>query len=575
MSFSSEYTPTIVLEKIINTSIQSEVEVIDLAKSNLKFEELVEMVLWSERLEPDIVLIWAGNNWATTIFNSLQNNFEKYYSIINNGSFLKGRQIFEEEYRKLITSFIEKLIKLKSIPILIIPENNLFDWHVSEAEARYTFPNNNHENWTCLRKEIEDNLEKKHYHDIKVKIQKLIDYNEYNPVGYDLMAKYALNIGDIKLAKSYFEMARDTQIFRKPDLPYLPSFVKEIFIEEANKNDITVIDLSEAFDDYSKDGIGKNFFLDYCHHNAEGIRIAMSAAAKVIIGKINNSNLILDDLFNKSIVPNNIFHARSYFLAAIHNDHRGNQPFELLKFLCKKALYIDKNIASLMEQFVDIVLRNASGGLNKNFLKLCEAGIYKQYTGLFDMGSLKILDINLVNAIVESLKDVGIDIEAKVSSLRKHEYDVEVQETIDLLENKFCHDSYKFISFFSDVKKTLYYQAFFNESKFFVISNHNAEFKVTLTLRIKELNFEEDVLISVNDKIIMTIKVNDKWSTHQFEIKKDWFTNDDINIIKIKWPYFNEIKFKKENISNTPKQILRNLDPTYGEVFLFNLERTK
>src|SRR5262249_29826315 len=68
--YDPQFTPAMALESILRHRLgQGEFEVIDLARTSLEMEGLSELAQSALALEPDAIVIFAGNNWGLTFTN--------------------------------------------------------------------------------------------------------------------------------------------------------------------------------------------------------------------------------------------------------------------------------------------------------------------------------------------------------------------------------------------------------------------------------------------------------------------------------------------------------------------------
>ena len=62
--YDPHFTPAQALQKIMDAACgPAKIEVVDLARTDLMHEQLQELIVQALHLEPDALVIFAGNNW--------------------------------------------------------------------------------------------------------------------------------------------------------------------------------------------------------------------------------------------------------------------------------------------------------------------------------------------------------------------------------------------------------------------------------------------------------------------------------------------------------------------------------
>jgi len=60
--YDPEFTPVMALEKTLKAQLGNELEIIDLARTNLGYQ-VSELAIAALQLQPDVTILFAGNNW--------------------------------------------------------------------------------------------------------------------------------------------------------------------------------------------------------------------------------------------------------------------------------------------------------------------------------------------------------------------------------------------------------------------------------------------------------------------------------------------------------------------------------
>lgn len=574
------YTPVSVLQNILDSKLSSpRVELIDLALTDCSMNMLIELFSASIALEPDFIVIFAGNNW-TNSFKLFEELTDKIINEMLAGERFTGlKRILEDQYKEMISSFMKQvdyLSKNHHVPVVyVIPEFNLLDYQSNSFQRINMWPTGETEKWLNLQEEIREKFEEGDIEKAELLCHEMIELNEGNPYGFERLAQCKLKRGFFSEATKYLRMALDTAMFRGQNVPCCISVVRKSLQKEAAKYKIPVVDLSEVFK-HSQGGRppGRELFLDYCHLSYLGIQIAMAATAQKLISILADEHISTEELLTAAPKPDSDVIARSHFFAAIHNAHRGEQPKEILYYHCRQALESCDIVKDLiMLDFIDMASRHTVWVLSKACEKLLESGQLAQFPSLSQPDNHYIIDIDLVDAMVTALKERGIDLEERISTLRKKEHGF-VKNKIDLLESYYHLTSYAV----SYRPNNSYYLAFTPQSRFFLVSGNDNDVLLNITYRVPGLNRQKKkVYFKINDSIIQELPAVNEWNNTSLELPKELLKND-INVITLEWPpglKFEKNVSKDRSPANWQKTISRMMYPSYGEIHMFTAEKSK
>lgn len=569
--YSPQNTPAVVLEKILNINPDSPgSEVIDLSRTDCSMRELAKLVHSCFALNPDAVVIFAGNNWHADIDIDLcDDDYRDMIKVIENKSkFKELKRILEDKYIDLISNFIKNISDLSrahGVPfIVIIPEFNLIDWHSNEKEKRLLFPQEEAGKWFHLKLEADQAMAQGDLEKVESICKKMIDLNEANPYCYEQIGQCKLKRNLLEDAVKYFRLAHDTTIFQLSHNPGILSVTQDTLLRLTHRYSIPVVDLVDIFNRYDE-GMqpGRQLFLDYCHLSARGINIAMIHAAKCILLQLTGRDIPLDESKIREIAPDAREVGVAHVFAAIHNAHWG-QSHDIVYYHCLKALESSDVIGDLMINYTSMANRHVPWVICEEFKKLEDAMIWCSYS-LAQPEGQEILDIILVDAMTRALSTKGIDIKNKIDSLRKKEHGF-INGKINLLE------SYYHQTFAKETGKHSrnYYQAFDVRSRFFLITGKDPRVLFQLTCRLPAKNSEDQWLeLLVNNAFISNLSVSEEWSTHTIKIPQEVFI-DGINTIIIQWPVINGWQKMERKKNETFRDLfIRRAMPIFGEIHMF------
>ncbi|WP_139487907.1 tetratricopeptide repeat protein [Brevibacillus dissolubilis] len=570
-------TPAILLEKLLNLNASREIEVIDLARTSIKIAELTEVCYSSVNLKPDALVVFAGNNWRDSI---LPLSDSEIADMIKAGekddNFESLQSLMEETYKNIITPFMDALKEISDkhqIPVFfIIPEFNLKDWKYNSNEKILTWPHGKAEEWFALVRDAESALLENDYARLEATARQMIAVNVINPSGYHHLAQCKLHAGNLEEARKHLEAARDTMAYQVGSVPGILSVMRDTILEKASQHHIRTIDLQTVFKDHLNGDIpGNDLFIDYCHLTVEGMNIAMQETAKQLLP-------LIGETLEKTISPKELKGAQeviavAHLYAAIHNAHRGGQSYEMLYYHSSQALRHSKNIVSLMTKYIDIATRKVPWAINKNYTDIFSEGLNAQYPILVQSKDSQIMDVELVTAMVNALKETGVDIQKEVEQLRINEHKPR-HKKVNLLES-FYKDTYYLHEFGNNPDRNLsYVRAIDHQSHFYFVADQENDVSLELTFRVpyKE-SVKQDVRILFNGTEIGKTAGYDEWSNFTCRVSKGLLAESGVNTITIEWPVTETNRNPKatdlEKHFSGLHLLSRKSRPSYGEIMFF------
>ena len=579
------FTPASHLESLLNVNLEDKkVEVVDLARTNQRIEELIELCSSCISLEPDALVIFAGNNWRESLYFTDGEIKEIIESMDCSERLERIRAIIEKKYDEMITCFMYSLndiAKRRNIPVvMLIPEFNLKGWKSNSYDRTLTFAKGMTGKWLQLKKRAQAAILHDDIDSAETLAAEMIGINKANPLGYEIMADCKLKKGMPGEARKYLELEMDTSMFRLNTTPVCISYIRRLIVEKSQELGFRTVNIPEAFNEYLHGDIpGNDLFLDYCHMTAEGIHIAMNYTANCLLPLIEDKQAEIKDIKCMSDLPNKEITGNTHFFAAVHCTHRGDQSYEILYHNCLIAVQSSKNSINLIKNYIDIATRKIPWTYNKNYEFLVKEGLASQYSVLMQPKDCMIMDICLVQAAIDALKTIGIDIKNEVDLLRLDEHSVKDQK-VSLLETYYRESSYINSSISGNVLIDRSYISVTDViSSFFLIADKKSDLKFDLTFRISgEELAENEVTITINGMSVSKTMGSKKWKDISFTVSKDIFKEDGVNMIEIEWPLIDSIEEglikEYEKKYDGLELFIRKSRPIYAEIMRFDVRQS-
>lgn len=574
--YDPQYNPAIALQAMLDT--QGEFEVIDLARTNLtyKVRALAHEAL---QLEPDIAIIFAGNNWTASGPTAVE--FAQIDAALTSGGVAGAKRTTEAQVlRKArgVVNDISKAYESKGIPLIwIIPEFNLTDWRDPLMSAPY-LPAGLNQKWHILREEAQNALRVRNFERAENLAQQMVEIDQgVCPAGFYVLADCRRASGDLEGTRKYLEMAKDASIwdFSRPDVPKPFSITQGVLREEVPKYKNQLIDLPVLFKDYLQGEIpGCRLFLDYCHMTSEGIQIAMGEAASCVLRALKGVEVPRTSLIGKHSEPAPEIEAEALFLGALLTAHFAPSP-DVVRHFCTRALSHSAHAAELMLGYIELQTRSAVPML----MSETDDQLHKLGSPLIHHYLLRLnekrLDVSLLDVMVDALQDVGIDARNQLNQIRREEHSVTVRET-NLLDYYYCSSVDQpleavWVSSLEDKRYqpvARYYKAYTPESRFVFVGE--AEFPVQLCLTCRLPESQGSILVEVNGKPLAEIAAGRNWTTWDLTVDAET-VREGVNEITVSWPIveFDYEQALKEAAIKMYELKFPHFYPVFGEIYSF------
>lgn len=539
------------LEKALQSQMgKGKVEVVDLARTNIS-RGLKELISSALLLEPDAVVIFAGNNWNARAGNPWSSSEPGVSERVIMGSQpdIPGfKRAIEERLAEQVRGMIQEVSSFyedKAVPLIwMIPEFNLTDWRDPELVAPH-LPRGANREWLALWDGARAALRDGDFDAASQSAKRMAELDGGTvATGLYILAECSQKTGDTDAARRYLELARDAGVWdcSRANTPRAVTVTQEILREEVpawRGND--VVDLPKVFKEYLNGELpDRRLFLDYCHLTTEGIQVAVAAAASRVLRSVNGVDVHWRDIRDENIAPTREVEAEASFLAAVHNAHWA-QPFDVVQYFCQKALRFSPPVAEVITRFADFQSRRAPMLMCRSAEEIAasRAQTIQHYLLHFNR---QMLDKLLLEAVVASLKKLGVDAGPRLEELRREEHSVALRDT-NLLDYYYASSARQTQEETWVLPETQelnngknYYTAYSPESRFYFVGEANRPVRLRLTCRLPEPEGEEGaVSVEVNGGRVAEASVGRQWGTWEIEVDGGR-VRDGLNEVAVRWP---------------------------------------
>jgi hypothetical protein len=576
-------------------------EVIDLTKVDMTAtggkHDLVRITVAALQLNPDVLVIFAGNNWLTQFrpfASSSREHFLRFAPAYREAGVRGIMEACERDtlnhYQGVVTN-LSYIAAAAGIPtILVIPEVNHLDWERGFPVAwlsgeRTPQWHKLYDQAMALGKTGPGSPA-----DLIAAIaEQMIELDEGTcPVSYRLFGNALLARGRIAEAREIYIREVDSAAWTPEALPGAGTTVREVLRRGAGQDGLTRVDLPTIFFEHSGNIPGRELFLDYCHHTLGGIKVAMAAVASQILRlttapeeEAYEWRALLRSLPNPQIHPARDSMAK--FLAALYTLHwerRFNGPSPLPEYWCEAAIQSWAGIQEIMLDYVATLVPPASiRGLSVAEQHFCGRGNCLEdgshlLTGEGRRLGKVSLDPAAIELICTVLEHSGRPTRQMINKMLLDQHAVP-GGGVDLVNPYYHWTTMDHLTGFQSDSNTEsgsgLYQAFWPNSQFCFVSDSSRDVQLNLTARLPAaMNKRREGVkgqVTVNGHYVGAFKIRHRWNSHALNVARESLRTG-LNELTIHWPDLGPEgdAAKIQILERLEQSVPANLQPLFGEL---------
>lgn len=602
MFFTPAITPAKVLSNYLEVNSEDSWEVMDLTRNCMNAGALIETCSNSLQLDPDYIVIVAGNNWFSDIMvehNGALSRRKKYANSIDKNGLSGVIETYQQKAKKLAKTIMTQMNRIaadnkKTKFIFAIPALNYFDW---ERRVPLHWLNNERTlKWYEYYRLAIESYDIGKFENALELGKKMYELDEgHNSTSSRIIANCYIALGKNEEAYKYFAAETDySLIFDEiTSFPAVSSFIRREY-DEHNTScpNIEFINLEKILIEY--DGIsalGKKVFVDYCHLNPEGFHIVMAPIASSILNRTDVHKQKRDWTYLMKNTPfletDSSALAVSYFCAALYNSHLNRSvtdDLDIEKYcaLFQKAVACDPSVLDIMELYVKA--RSCAKGSG---FTLSKAGqkFFELMNSPLDFPVAQEapgVDALTIEAICRSLENHGY----KGDQLRKDyqsPYIKALDRGVDLTEPAYIEWINSHIRMAMDSENGTrrmvpFYKSWWPSSFFSLVADGEQDLKVELTCRLPIGNHQQSntVKIFINNHEVGRMNAGTVWTKQSFLISSKVIKKG-FNRVSIEWPLVQQYERQKllELKHRYNKGLSVDFFPVFGEVHSFIVQICK
>ncbi len=352
-------------------------EVLDLARTNETLGSLAATVEAALQLSPDLLVIFAGNNWAlletpevSPYVPSVGARQEVAAALRAEGLLGPARLARQRLALRAEAALAAIAVRAREaqVPVvLVIPEVNLLDWETRQPAA--WLPGDGTARWHAAYVRGQAALESQDWAAAESKAWEMVDLDGGTcPTPFRLLARALLGQG--REAEARDACVSEIDATHPPLLAFLAApqagtAAREILTRTARRFGWAAVDLRPVFAAWTGSHLpGRRLFLDYCHLTSEGMQVAMAAVAEQILRAAGHDAPAWRFLLTQTLFPavSPEAEATARLGAALHSAHRlvaVSPKAPLLLHWCRQAIAASPGIAAAL---LDLAEMRATSG---------------------------------------------------------------------------------------------------------------------------------------------------------------------------------------------------------------------
>jgi hypothetical protein len=503
-------------------------EVVDLARTDLTMTELGGLLGGLHALEPDAIVLFAGNNWHNVGFELT--DVARLAAAVRERGFAGSRRVFTDEMvvpraRALLDALAATARGLGAKVVVVVPEFNLRDWRSEPTVLAPVLPGEDNVVWMAAHGRGQEAMGRGDLEAAAAAAATMINLDEgTSAASQEMLAAVLLAQGRTEEARARLEAARDAAFgLLAPHSPRCPAEVQDVLRAKSAEHGFALVDLPRVFA-RAQDGElpDRRLFLDYCHLTRAGIDLAMGEVAARLRrpGAPAGSRRPAPFLRPED-------EAAAHFLAAIHNAHYG-QTAEVLRHHCARALALAPAFAEVMRAYVDSHLGPGERWMSASFDVLSAHPAIGRYLSVSDPRLMeKLADFALIEAMVSSLEEAGVPARAAAARAMA---DANGPGAIDLLRPSRRATTFRERGTHALGGERAYVQAFTPTSVFFMTRPRAETVSFRLTCRLP--GGRGEVATAIDGGQDIRLAVEEHWQTFEFDLRAP----KGLSRVTLEWP---------------------------------------
>jgi hypothetical protein len=514
------FAPAVVLQALLRQAPKlRDLEVVDLARSNIDPGGILEVASQSLQLKPDLFILFAGNNWcAAELYDApTRRRLKRGLGAGGYRGFVDVIDRWRSERTGLCMDRLAAIAKSAGVPVIVVvPESNLLDWREDSAWLAPVLNDDRNGRWRDLAYEAQAAFDGGQIAEAARLAAALIDLDEgTSPVGPSILARCHLHGGRTGKARELFEMARDTSRALPLRLP--PGCARTIqdgLRASARKHGFHLIDLPELIRERLDGQLpDRRMFLDYCHLTSDGIRLLVQSTAQAALQIMGFGDTFDPREAIGALDVSPEIEADAHFMAAIHCA-RWRQSGDLVRFHCDEAARLCPDVIGKMASYLDAFARAGPPWLGRQFSRLIgesRSATYRYFCEVSPFAEENLQDEPLIEALNGITRGDAGQLPSEAYSASRAEAQIDLLSPKHLAADGVNAAAYAF-------KPPAYFEAYEPLSRFIVRLDGRRVFRLQMTYRTRSAATGSQLTVRVNGVERAAFPASADWTSVELPI---------------------------------------------------------
>jgi hypothetical protein len=567
-------------------------EVLDLARNGILYKRLLQTLSSVHLLEPDLVVVFAGNNWFAEADKLDFGKMSAILATTRDWHAVAGyiKDTFRSIVRQRMHGLGEAAREHGAQVLFVIPAHNLRDACFPPTWQSPLLSADERRRRDGALAEAERAYAARNYPEAKRLATVVVGID---PGGsgraLQLAGLSALGMGETDEAHRLFRKMLEARLCA----PWSGTLMgvadrDEVMRESVIAENMAVVDLPAVFTAFN-DGIppGRELFLDPFHMTALGIRVAMAAVVERALPLLGRDTVAQAQLQRVPISIDPRAAAQAHFTAALLNA-KGATDEGLLAYHCREAVRSHPEIAGIVQAFVRFSVPGPASTFYGAFEHVINSS--REYPNLRRVlyggagSSSRVVDVALIRAMCDAVTPVYPDIQREFESLLTEYTQRNNSGSVDLLPHAvigMAGTGWDPVlarePTWRRERGRSYLRALAARTEFQLMCDGSRRLGFDIVVRLGDRHAEPGTaLIEVNGTVVHDWHVEHRWTSTRCDVPES-LVRPGANAIVIAWP---EQQYTSDDRAEAMLDVLRGgaVDgvgvlreafPIYGEVFSF------
>lgn len=515
------YGPAMALESALRAADPGAAfEIVNLSKSGLRFQPLLQMMREAKQLQPDAVVFLAGNNWR---YNLDVDNGEKAKRVRLQGPsevFALEASALAERSQTFVRHAVAQLAEADITVVVIIPEFNLVDFGPPLNVTPPWLPNGGAARWTQLRNQAATEFAQADYQAAASSAAELrLVEEDATGLGAHVLGRSLLALGKVVAARKALEVARD-----RLDCPRLGSAGENALRIACTDAGIAIVDLPREFELLTGSVPDRTLFHDYCHMTGRAIAFTACRTAEILAPTLFGSPP--QPLIAAHFEPAPEVEAQAHLLAAYYTMTFG-QPDEFVAHHLSHAARFPRLRTAISLLADGYLRREIPLVLSRSWARLLEGACPElaEFTKHPPTERRRRLDTPIYHTAIKLCTEQRDDIAA----LAGLEHGLDTANPMDLLSESYLRRSAP-VAWKGRVLKSLSAR-----TEFVFLARRSAPVEVNIAWRMSHNVRPGNAYLSVNGAQVMSTPLTSSWVRSTMAIPGA-LVQLGLNVLAVDWP---------------------------------------